>query len=51
MARTSLGPLKFDLDMTVSSRGWFIVAPCQESNGINLGMSFRYTSYYYITVC
>ena len=41
MARTSLGPWKFILDMGSSSHWELIFAPDQGANGDNLGFSFR----------
>ena len=40
VARTSLGPWKYVLDMGSSSHWWLIIAPGQEANDANLGMSF-----------
>ena len=41
IARTSLGPWKFVLDMGSSSHRELIIAPDEETNGYNLGMYFR----------
>ena len=41
MAQKSLEPWKFVLDMGSSSYRVLIIAPGQEANGGNLGMSFR----------
>ena len=40
IVRTSLGPWKFIRDMGSSNHRGLIMAPCQEANGDNLGMSF-----------
>ena len=49
MILTSLGPWKFVLDMGSSSHCGLIIAPDQEANGDNLGMSFLIL--YKIMVC
>ena len=41
MARASLGPWKFVLDMGGSSRGGLIMVSGRDANGSNLGRSFR----------
>ena len=48
MVRTSLGPWKFVQDMDSSSHRGLILAPDQETNGDNSGLSFPT---YIIMVC
>ena len=42
MARTSLGPLKFVLDMSSSSQCGLIIAPGQEANDDDSERYFRF---------
>ena len=51
MARPSFGPWKFVLDMGSSSHGELIIAPGQEANDNNLGMSFRSSIRLWYVVC
>ena len=41
MTRTSLGTLKFVLDIGILSLWWSIIVPVQEANGDNLGTHYE----------